>query len=62
MKQRSTLAAYNRKWIPEGSNGWFKEVLWLRRFRLRGVEKVRGEWYLVCLALNVKRMAGLAAC
>ena len=46
----------------EGPNGWIKEVLGFRRFSLRGVEKVRGEWHLVCLALNVKRMAGLATC
>ena len=37
-------------------------VLGFRRFSLRGVQKVRGEWHLVCLALNIKRMAGLAAC
>ena len=23
---------------------------------------VRGEWHLVCLALNIKRMRGLVAC
>ena len=51
-----------RKWISEGPNGWVKEVLGFRRFSLRGVEKVRGEWYLVCLALNLKRMGELAAC
>ena len=51
-----------RKWISEGPNGWIKEVLGFRRFSLRGVHKVRGEWHLVCLALNIKRMAGLAAC
>ena len=51
-----------RKWISEGPNGWIKEVLGFRRFSLRGVQKVRGEWHLVCLALNVKRMAGLATC
>ena len=26
------------------------------------LEKVRGEWHLVCLALNIKRMGELAAC
>ena len=29
-------------------------VLGFRRFSLRGLAKVRGEWDLVCLALNVK--------
>ena len=51
-----------RKWISEGPNGWVKEVLGFRRFSLRGVEKVRGEWHLVCLALNIKRMRALATC
>ena len=32
-----------------------------RRFSVRGLNKVRGEWDLVCLALNVKRMQGLQA-
>ena len=35
-----------RKWNSEGPNGWVKEVLGLRRFSLRGLEKVRGEWHL----------------
>ena len=51
-----------RKWISEAPNGWVKEVLGFRRFSLRGVEKVRGEWHPVCLALNIKRMRELAAC
>ncbi|MDD9981843.1 MAG: IS1182 family transposase [Gammaproteobacteria bacterium] len=51
-----------RKWISEAPNGWVKEVLGFRRFSLRGVEKVRGEWHLVCLALNLKRMGELAMC
>ena len=51
-----------RKWLSEAPNGWVKEVLGFRRFSVRGVEKVRGEWHLVCLALNMKRMRGLAAC
>ena len=51
-----------RKWISEGPNGWIKEALGFRRFSLRGVEKVRAEWHLVCLALNLKRMGELATC
>ena len=51
-----------RKWLSEAPNGWIKEVLGFRRFSFRGLAKVRGEWDLVCLALNVKRMQGLAAC
>ena len=51
-----------RKWLSEAPNGWIKEVLGFRRFSVRGARKVRGEWHLVCLALNIKRMAALAAC
>ena len=51
-----------RKWLSEAPNGWIKEVLGFRRFSLRGLEKVRGEWDLVCLALNIKRLPALAAC
>ena len=50
-----------RKWLSEAPHGWIKEVLGFRRFSLRGLNKVRGEWNLVCLALNVKRMQGLQA-
>ena len=48
-----------RKWLSEAPNGWIKEVLGFRRFSLRGLNKVQGEWDLVWLALNVKRMQGL---
>jgi hypothetical protein len=34
-------------------------VLGFRRFRLRGHQKVKGEWQLVCAALNLKRIAVL---
>ena len=50
-----------RKWLSEAPNGWIKEVLGFRRFSLRGLNKVQGEWDLVCLALNVKRLPGLQA-
>ena len=55
-------AAYaERKWLSEAPNGWIKHVLGFRRFSLRGLAKVRGEWDLVCLALNVKRLHALMA-
>jgi transposase len=44
-----------RKAIVEPVIGWIKEVLGFRRFRLRGAAKARGEWTLVCLAVNLKR-------
>ena len=55
-------AAYaERKWLSEAPNGWIKHVLGFRRFSLRGLAKARGEWDLVCLALNVKRLQLLLA-
>ena len=44
-----------RKAIVEPVIGWIKEVLGFRRFSLRGEAKARGEWNLVCLAVNLKR-------
>ena len=58
----SGQAAYaRRKWISEAPHGWIKERLGFRRFSLRGLRSVQGEWDLVCLALNVKRMGALMA-
>ena len=51
-----------RKWLSEAPNGWIKEILGFRRFSFRGLEKVRAEWDLVCLALNAKRMAAFTTC
>ena len=45
-----------RKAIVEPVFGWIKEVLGFRRFHLRGEAKVRGEWNVVCLAVNLKRL------
>ena len=50
-----------RKWLSEAPNGWIKEVLGFRRFSVRGLNKARGEWDLVCLALNIKRLQPLLA-
>ncbi len=36
--------------------GIIKSVMGFRQFLLRGLEKVNGEWGLVCLAYNVKRL------
>ena len=45
-----------RKWIAEAPIGWITEAVGFRRFSLRGLENVRGEWDLVCLPLNVRRL------
>jgi transposase len=46
-----------RKWIAEPPNGWIKNVLGFRQFSLRGLHRVQAEWKLVCMALNLRRMA-----
>ena len=50
-----------RKWLSEAPNGWIKHVLGFRRFSVRGLRKAQGEWDLVCLALNVKRLQPMMA-
>jgi transposase len=45
-----------RKAIVEPVFGWAKHVLGFRAFLMRGLRKVHGEWNLVCLALNLRRM------
>jgi len=45
-----------RKQTPEPVFGIIKSVLGFRQFLLRGLDKVRGEWSLVTMAWNIKRM------
>ena len=49
-----------RKHIPEPVFGIIKSVLGFRQFLLRGLDTVRGEWNLVTLAWNLKRMFALS--
>jgi hypothetical protein len=48
-----------RKPVPEPVFGIIKSVLGFRQFLLRGLDRVRGEWSLVTMAWNVKRMFAL---
>jgi transposase len=48
-----------RKHTPEPVFGIIKAVLGFRQFLLRGLDAVRGEWRLVTLAWNLKRMFAL---
>jgi hypothetical protein len=50
-----------RKHTPEPVFGIIKSVLGFRQFLLRGLDKVRGEWSLVTMARNLKRMFALNA-
>ncbi|MBC8036306.1 MAG: IS1182 family transposase [Rhizobiales bacterium] len=48
-----------RKQTPEPVFGIIKSVMGFRQFSLRGLQKVRGEWSLVTMAWNIKRMFAL---
>jgi transposase len=50
-----------RKHVPEPVFGIIKSVLGFRQFLLRGLDNVNGEWTLVAMAWNVKRMFALKA-
>jgi transposase len=55
-KQRYAL----RKQTPEPVFGIIKSALGFRQFLLRGLDHVRGEWSLVTMAWNMKRIFALA--
>lgn len=60
LKTQSGRAIYAlRKQTVEPVFGIIKSVMGFRQFSLRGLRKVSGEWTLVCLAWNLKRMAVL---
>jgi len=62
MKTPPAREAYRRrKWLAEPPNGWIKNVLGFRQFSMRGLHRVQAEWKLVCLALNLRRMATMQA-
>jgi len=48
-----------RKSTVETVFGIVKEVLGFRRFHLRGFDAAQGEWNLVCMAWNLKRLYAL---
>ena len=60
-EQRGKQQYARRKGMVEPAFGWVKEVLGFRRFSLRGLKKVQGEWSLVTMALNLRRMAKMEA-
>jgi len=50
-----------RKQTPEPVFGIIKSVMGFRQFLLRGLDNVQGEWTLVTMAWNMKRMFAMAA-
>jgi transposase len=61
LKTKEGKARYaKRKSTVEPVFGIIKRVLGFRQFSLRGLEAVTGEWKLVALAFNLKRMHALA--
>lgn len=57
MEQKENRAAYRlRKQTVEPVFGTIKKWMGFTQFQLRGLEKAQGEWRLVTLAYNVKRL------
>jgi hypothetical protein len=60
MATAEAQAAYRRrKAIVEPPNAWIKHIIGFRQFSMRGLNKARAEWKLVCAALNLRRMSTL---
>jgi len=60
LKTREGKACYaKRKCTVEPVFGIIKQVLGFRQFSLRGLDAVAGEWKLVAMAFNLKRMHAL---
>ena len=59
--EQGKLDRRKRKWIAEPPNGWIKNVLGFRQFSMRGLKKVKAEFKLVCLALNLRRIGSMQA-
>jgi transposase len=49
-----------RKQTPEPVFGIIKSAIGFRQFLLRGLDNVKGEWSLVTMAFNIRRMFALA--
>ena len=57
MRDPSNQQKYDQRMrIAETPFGLIKEVLGLRQFLLRGLEKVQTEWRWACLAVNLDKL------
>jgi len=66
MKERLARGGWNsryrlRKQTVEPVFGQIKEALGFRRFLLRGIEKVRCEWLMVCAAFDLRKLAAASS-
>ena len=60
LKNQASRSIYRMcKQTVEPVFGIIKSVMGFRQFSFRGLRQVQGEWSLVCLAWNIKRMAVL---
>ena len=50
-----------RKQTPEPVFGIIKSVMGFRQFLLRGLESAKGEWNLVAMSWNIRRMFALSS-
>jgi hypothetical protein len=59
---KSGLATYaKRKTTVEPVFGQVKQARGLRQFLLRGIDKVRAEWSLICMTHNLLKLYRTAA-
>ena len=57
MRQPENRTRYARRFhAGETPFGWLKQVLGLRQFLLRGLEKVRTEWLWACTGYNLRKL------
>jgi transposase len=55
-KQEEQKRYRQRNAMVEPVFGLIKEILGYRRFLLRGLKKVRGEWSLICASFNLRKL------
>jgi len=54
--ERGKKAYAKRAHLAETPNGFIKQVIGLRQFLLRGLDKVRTEWLWACTAFNTRKL------
>ena len=62
LRTESGKKAYARRaHLAETPNAVIKQVMGLRQFLLRGLDKVRTEWLWACTAFNIKKLISIIA-